>query len=992
MRLHVVWAIFKRNFVAYFSNPSGYVFILFFMAACSGAAFCTPEFFNANLANLDQLSSALPYILLVFVPAITMSIWAEERKAGTDELLLTMPATDLDVVLGKYLAATAIYSVALLFSMVCNLLVLWLLLGDPDVGLFLGTYFGYWIVGLAMLAIGMVASFLTGNLTVAFVLGVLLNAPLVFFSVVFPESFGLVKRWGVADQFQDFSRGVIGLASVSYFLTLAAVGLYVCMVLIGRRHWRGEEPGMPQSMHYVIRAAALVAVVAGVNAFLSRHDPIRLDSTSERLNSLSPKTVELLSKLDAKRPVQINAYVSRDVPESYVQAKLNLLSALREIQAAGGSKVNVRTHVIEPLSDEAKLADQQYEIKPQTVRFLRNGAADRQDILMGLAFECGLEKLVVKFLDKGIPAEYELARSIATVAQQQRKKVGVLTTDARLFGGFDMGPMGNPTGSSTEPIIEELKKQYDVVQVDPANPITEKYDVLLAVQPSSLGPAQLGHFVAAVKSGQATAIFEDPLPLLVGNVAGTAAAKQPAGGMFGMGQPPQPKGNINSLWQTLGIDFKGADVVWQDYNPFPRINMYITKQWVFVGKSMPGGEPFNEREAITNKLQQLLFLGPGGITKLNQSSLDFTKLITTGTNTGEVDASRVFDVTPFGTRPNPEVFQFEKPTGEQYTLAARIKGKVKPDAAMSDKSAEPADQQPGADQPADKAAKDQPAKDQPSGAAPAKDGAGQGATELPSAAKKDPFAKAKPSGAAATGDGAEPDNHRHAPGEAQDHGAPSKAAPKAPGTKQDAELNVILVADIDCLFRAFFELRARGGDEENFDLVLDNVTFVLNVLDELADEPRFIDIRNRRREHHSLKRLEGATSIAREEANAARETAVKKFRKDEEREQKLVQDEVEKLRNNQKLSEEQKQAELLILERELNRRRETNLARAKQQLNLDIEASERALAVDIRKTQDMFKAVAIGVPMLPPLILGAFVFFNRRSREREGIELARRRK
>ena len=88
---------------------------------------------------------------------------------------------------------------------------------------------------------------------------------------------------------------------------------------------------------------------------------------------------------------------------------------------------------------------------------------------------------MIPFIDKGIPVEYELVRSICTVAEQERKKLGVLKTDVQLFGGFSMQ---GPTEESQ--LVAELKKQYDVVEVDPSKPIKERYDVLLAVQPSSL--------------------------------------------------------------------------------------------------------------------------------------------------------------------------------------------------------------------------------------------------------------------------------------------------------------------------------------------------------------------------------------------------------------------------------------------------------------------------------------------------------------------------
>jgi ABC-2 type transport system permease protein len=234
--------IAERELAAYFATPVATVFIVIFLVLQGTLTFNLGNFFDRGQADLNPFFSFLPWVFLLLVPAITMRLWAEERRLGTIEMLLTLPLTQTQAVIGKFLAAWLFCAIALVLTFPVVLTVLYL--GNPDMGVIVSGYIGALLIAGAFLSIGSAMSALTRNQVIAFVLGVAVcfifaaaSYPLVtdFLNRNTPLMAEIARRFAVVDRYQDFTRGLISLRDLIFFTTFIGFWLFLTTVLVDQR-------------------------------------------------------------------------------------------------------------------------------------------------------------------------------------------------------------------------------------------------------------------------------------------------------------------------------------------------------------------------------------------------------------------------------------------------------------------------------------------------------------------------------------------------------------------------------------------------------------------------------------------------------------------------------------------------------------------------------------------------------------------------------------
>jgi ABC-type uncharacterized transport system involved in gliding motility auxiliary subunit/ABC-type transport system involved in cytochrome c biogenesis permease component len=448
-----------RELASYFTTPLAYVFLVIFLILNGVCTFYLGGLYERGQAELGAFFDFHPWLYVLLVSAISMSTWAEERRSGTLELLLTLPVSIGQAVIGKFLAGWLMIATALAFTVPIWITVNYL--GAPDNGVILANYLGSWLMAGAYLALGCCLSAATRNQVVAFVLTATVGFLLLI--VALPQV--LVAFSGVVA-----APVVDAIAAMSYQMHFQSIGrdsrsgVLCCAdhrMARGNRIDDRAEKGMNVYRHLVI-VCTLVAVIA---ATMLASYPLgrmlasfRIDLTEDRMFTVAPATLQVLGEL--AQPVHLDLYFSAPLSEGLPDVRRHALRVeelLREFMHIAPARLTLSIHDPEPFSEEEDAA-RVAGLDAVPVNIAGEG------VYLGLVASTEAHREVIRFLppDREPFLEYELLKLIHSASLVERPVVGLIS-ELRVGPGYDYEQQRATPGWIA---IEQLSSLFDVRELD----------------------------------------------------------------------------------------------------------------------------------------------------------------------------------------------------------------------------------------------------------------------------------------------------------------------------------------------------------------------------------------------------------------------------------------------------------------------------------------------------------------------------------------------
>jgi len=653
-----IWTVFRKEIGSYFNSPTGYLYIIAFVSLNVGL-FITP-FFSYPQAGMRSFFSILPLTLCIFVPAVTMRLWAAEKSDNTYEMLLTLPMKPAHLVMGKYLASLLFYLLSLAGTLTIPLMLA--ILGNPDTGAILGGYLGAFLVGALFLALGLFISGFCEDQMAAFVvtLGVCLTIYLAgqYFVIVFLDGWitglgtGLKKLIAFFPHYEVLAKGVIEVVDVFYFLVWSSLFLFLNAVYLeGRRRPKAK-------LLFATSLVLCMGIGITFNILLAAGGSFaRLDITENRLYTLSPATKDILSQV--KSQVRINLYLSPagEMPSEMKDLEKDITDKLEAIQAlAGKKKFTYHTIHMKPARLLAKLESKQEGeeeekeksleerllekgVQPFAVRTVGDVKATSRWIYssIGIAYKEKAEEILPEIVPAKLPQlEYELMNIIYKLAIQQPKVV-LVAPKSRIPEstlamyrqlGLKIPPMRDPY-RYLERILKSQKYEVQRVELNKKSPLPDDFDLLAVVNPRNLSERQQWEINRSIVEGR-------PIFLVVQNYEWDYQASK---GNITVSKGPVNPG-VSGFLESYGLGL--SDKVLMDVNHGPLtvssgnalesllgggITLDIPIQIVIKQQSM------NKNHPITKRLSSIYYLWGSALTlqeeKLKENGLKWQVLLNT---------------------------------------------------------------------------------------------------------------------------------------------------------------------------------------------------------------------------------------------------------------------------------------------------------------------------------------------------------------------------
>jgi ABC-type uncharacterized transport system involved in gliding motility auxiliary subunit/ABC-type transport system involved in multi-copper enzyme maturation permease subunit len=482
-----IWTVARRELKALFDLPTGYVLLVAFLAINAFLFF--RQAYLSQVASLRPMLDVLPWEFLFFVPAVTMRSLAEDIRGGQLEVVLAQPLSELELLLGKYLASVLFLWIALGLSLAIPL---GLSLGaDMSWSTVIAQYVGAGLLAAGFAGIGTWASSLSRSQITSFILAAVLMFLLILAGLnpllvgLPPGLAATAARIGVLSHFENIGRGVLDLRDVVYFLSLAGIFLALAYAaLLGRKLAPAGGARRRLQLGVGLLAASLVVV-----NLLGGYIGGRLDLSPGRVYTLSPATRQVLGNLDDL--VTIKLFASAELPTEVALMKRDVDDLLRDVRAAGHGRVRVLER--DPSSDAAARQDAQ-SLGIQPVQFNVIGQSELQvkQGYLGLAIQHGSETEAVPFVQQTNDLEYRLISSIRNLTRTHKPAIGFLDQPSR------------EPGTGYQEMQEQLDKSYDVRPLafaDSTHPDTGLSAIVLAGAPDSVPPAELARLERYVDQG-----------------------------------------------------------------------------------------------------------------------------------------------------------------------------------------------------------------------------------------------------------------------------------------------------------------------------------------------------------------------------------------------------------------------------------------------------------------------------------------------------------